>query len=150
MNASKERRANGPGYGRWLLHPFFISIGGALLIAAFASDIMYTRTWLMQWANASEWLIAVGLLFALVAAIVLAVELVIGTARPVSWLDFILLAAAAVLSIVNAFVHSRDAWTTVVPEGIWLSGISALLLVIVGLRGWSVTARPALKAGDRS
>lgn len=135
---------------RWLLHPFFVSIGGALLIAAFASDIMYSQNSLMQWSNASEWLIAVGLLFALVAAIVLLVEVLIGTARPISWLDFALLAVAALLSIVNAFVHSRDAWTSVVPQGIWLSGISALLLVIAGVRGWSVTAARALGQGEHA
>lgn len=132
----------------WLLHPFFVSIGGVLLIAAFGSDIMYSQNALMQWSNASEWLIAVGLLFALIAAIILLIEVLIGTARPISWLDFALLAAAAVLSIVNAFVHSRDAWTSVVPQGIWLSGISALLLVVVGIRGWSVTAAPAPAEGD--
>lgn len=139
MSAPEEGRANGRAY-RWLLHPFFVSIGGALLIAAFPSDVMYSQTSLMQWSNASEWLIATGLVFALIAAILLLVEVLIGSARPISWLDLILLAIAAVLSIFNAFVHSRDAWTSVVPEGIWLSGISALLLVIVGLRGWSVKA----------
>jgi uncharacterized membrane protein len=133
----------------WLLHPFFVSLGGTLLIAAFASDIMYSQTSLMQWSNASEWLIATGLVFALVAAIVLLIEALIGTARPISWLDFILLAAAALLSLVNAFAHSRDAWTSVVPQGIWLSGIAALLLLIVGVRGWSATAAPAIPKGER-
>lgn len=140
----------GRGYRRWLLHPFFVSIGGVLLIAAFGSDIMYSQNSLMQWSNASEWLIAIGLLFALIAAIVLLVEVLIGTARPISWLDFVLLALAALLSIVNAFVHSRDAWTSVVPQGIWLSGISALLLVIVGVRGWSVAAGPEVAEGERA
>lgn len=134
----------------WLLHPFFVSIGGVLLIAAFGSDIMYSQNAFMQWSNASEWLIAVGLLFALIAAIVLLIEVLIGTARPISWLDFALLAVAAILSIVNAFVHSRDAWTSVVPQGIWLSGISALLLVVVGIRGWRVTASPPPAQGDRA
>lgn len=147
MNEAVEER-RGRIRRRWLLHPFFVSLGGVLLMAAFPSDIMYSQTSLMQWSNASEWLIATGLVFALIAAIVLLVEVLVGTARPISWLDFVLLAIAAVLSIVNAFVHSRDAWTTVVPEGIWLSGISALLLVIVGLRGWSVSAlRPSRRGG---
>lgn len=134
----------------WLLHPLFVSIGGSLLIAAFASDIMYSQTSLMQWSNASEWLIATGLVFALVAALVLLIEVAIGRARPISWLDFVLLAAAALLSIVNVFVHSRDAWTSVVPEGIWLSGIVALLLLIAGVRGWTITADRGIPEGDRA
>jgi len=150
MNARRDNRLNGRVRRRWLLHPFFVSLGGSLLIAAFGTDIMYSQNALMQWSNASEWLIAVGLLLALVAAIVLLVEVLIGTARPIRWLDFILLAAAALLSIVNAFVHSRDAWTTVVPQGIWLSGVSALLLVIVGVRGWTVTDKRVLREGDQA
>lgn len=146
MDASDDRRV--AVHRRWLLHPFFVSLGGTLLIAAFLSDIMYSQNALIQWSNASEWLIAVGLVLALIAAIVLLIEVLTGRAGPISWLDFILLAVAAILSIVNAFVHSRDAWTTVVPQGIWLSGISALLLIIVGLRGWSATEIPAVREGE--
>lgn len=149
MDASEERRVATGVRRRWLLHPFFVSLGGSLLIAAFASDIMYSQNSLMQWSNASEWLIAAGLVLALIAAIVLLVEVLAYRGR-ISWLDFVLLAVAAILSLVNAFVHSRDAWTTVVPEGIWLSGISSLLLVIVGLRGWSAIAAPLPREGDRS
>jgi len=123
----------------WLVHPFFVSVGGSLLMAALGSDIMYAQTSLMQWSNASEWLIAVGLVFALLSAIALLIDVALGVGRPISWLDFILLAGAALLSLVNAFVHSRDAWTSVVPQGIWLSAIVTLLLLIVGFRGWRVT-----------
>jgi uncharacterized membrane protein len=127
-----------------------VSIGGSLLMAAFATDIMYSKTSLMQWSNASEWLIAVGLIFALVAAIVLLVEVLIGRARPISWINFLLLTAAALLSLLNAFVHSRDAWTSVVPQGLWLSGIVALLLLIVAVRGWTVTAWNVALEGDQA
>lgn len=135
---------------RWQLHPFLVSIGGTLLIAAFPSDIMYSQTSLMQWSNASEWLIAVGMVFALLAAIALAVDLLADRARRISWIDLVLLAVAALLSLLNAFVHSRDAWTTVEPQGIWLSGISALLLLIVGLRGWSAVDESFDREGDRA
>lgn len=148
--AGSDRRDTNRMHAHWLLHPFLISIGGTLLIAAFPSDVMYSQTSLMQWSNASEWLIAVGLFFALLAAIALPVELLIQRDRRISWLDFILLALAALLSLANAFVHSRDGWTTVEPEGIWLSGISALLLAIVGLRGWRVVALPIDREGGGS
>jgi uncharacterized membrane protein len=65
-------------------------------------------------------------------------------------MDFVLLAIAALLSLVNAFVHSRDAWTSVEPDGIWLSGISALLLLIVGVRGWSAISLPFYRQGERA
>jgi uncharacterized membrane protein len=121
-----------------LLHPFFISLGGTLLIAALFTDYMYSSNALMQWSNFSAWLIAGGLVLALVAAIVLLIEVLVGRAGPIRWVDFILLAAAAILSIVNVLVHTRDAWTSVVPTGITLSVIVALLLLVAGLRGWTV------------
>jgi uncharacterized membrane protein len=122
-----------------LLHPFFIGLGGTLLMAALFTDLMYSSNALMQWANFSSWLIAGGLVLALIAAIVLVIEFVAGRAGAIRWLDFILLAAAAILSIVNVFVHTRDAWTSVVPTGITLSVIVAILLLVAGLRGWTVT-----------
>lgn len=121
------------------LHPFFVSLGGSLLIAAFFTDCMYYSNSLMQWANFSAWLITSGLVLALISAIVLLIDVVAGRAGPIRRLDFVLLAIAAVLSIANVFIHTRDAWTSVVPSGITISLIVATLLVVVGLRGWCVT-----------
>lgn len=121
------------------LHPFFVGLGGALLMAALFTDSMYVSNALMQWANFSAWLITGGLVLALIAAIALLLDVVLGRAGPISWLDFALLAAAAILSIANVFIHTRDAWTSVVPTGITLSAIVTILLLVAGLRGWCVT-----------
>ena len=123
-----------------LLHPPFVAAGAALLIAAFVTDYMYYKTSLMQWANFSAWLITGGLVVALIAAIFLVIDLVLGRAGSIHWPMFIVLAVAAVLSIFNVLIHSRDAWTSVVPTGIWISVIVALLLLVMSFRGWSVTA----------
>jgi uncharacterized membrane protein len=122
-----------------LLHPFFISLGGTLLMAALFTDFMYSSNGLMQWSNFSAWLIVGGLVLALVSAIILLAEVALGRAGTIRWFDFILLAAAAVLSIVNVLVHTRDAWTSVVPTGITLSAIVTVLLLVAGIRGWTVT-----------
>jgi uncharacterized membrane protein len=121
------------------LHPFFVGLGGTLLIAALFTDAMYSSNSLMQWANFSTWLIAGGLVLALIAAIVLLIDVALGWAGPIRWLDFALVGVAALLSLVNVFVHTRDGWTSVVPTGITLSVIVAILLVIAGLRGWCIT-----------
>lgn len=124
---------------RLLLHPPFVSMGGTLLIAAFVTDWEYSNTALFQWANFSAWLITGGLLLALIASILLMVDLLIGSAGRVRRLPLILLAVAAIVSIFNVFVHSRDAWTSVVPTGLTLSAIAAILLLVVAFLGWSVT-----------
>ncbi|WP_346733021.1 DUF2231 domain-containing protein [Methylobacterium sp. GC_Met_1] len=121
------------------LHPLFVGLSGALLMAALFTDSMYLSNALIQWANFSAWLITGGLVLALFAALVLVLDFVLGRAGPISWPDFGLLAVAAMLSIVNDFIHTRDGWTSVVPSGITVSAIVAILLLIAGLRGWCVT-----------
>jgi uncharacterized membrane protein len=125
---------------RFLLHPPFVAMGGTLLIAAFFTDYKYISSSLFQWANFSAWLITAGLVLALIAAIFLVIDLLVGGGGRIRWIDFAILALAAILSIFNAFVHSRDAWTSVVPDGIVLSAITAVLLLVAAFRGWTLTA----------
>jgi uncharacterized membrane protein len=135
---------------RVLLHPGFVGAGSALLIAACATDVMYYQTALPQWANFSAWLIAAGLVLVLVAAIFLGIDFATGRAGRINWVPFLLLAAAALLSVVNVLVHSRDAWTSVVPQGLTLSAIVTILLLITAIGGWRVTTVPTAFAGDRA
>jgi uncharacterized membrane protein len=94
----------------------------------------------MQWANFSAWLLVGGLVVALVAAIFLLIDLLLGHTGALNKLEFVVLVVVAILSIFNAFIHSRDAWTSVVPQGITISAICAILLFVMSFRGWSVTA----------
>lgn len=131
-----------PERPRALLHPGLVASGATLLIAGFVSDILYWRTLLFQWNNVSQWLVAAGLVLALLAAIAFVVDLATKRVGRIAWLRFAGLAVAAVLGLVNAFVHSRDAYTAVVPQGIILSAIITVILLVVGLTGgWSLAAR---------
>ena len=143
--APRTRTAKSP----LLLHPPFVAAAASLLIAAFVTDYMYYTTSLMQWANSSAWLITGGLVVALVAAIFLLIDVVLGRTGPLNRLEFIGLVIVAVLSIFNVLIHSRDAWTSVVPSGITLSAICAVLLILLGFRGWSVTSARVPVEGDR-
>jgi len=129
------------------VHRGFIGAGTVLLIAAFGTDYIYYTTALWQWANFSAWLITDGLVVMFVAGLLLLIDFATGRAGRLNTISFILVAAAASLSLVNAFVHSRDAWTSVVPQGIFLSAVSTILLVIASARGWSLTISRA--TGDR-
>ena len=143
----------GPSRGRPLrrpFHPFFVGFGGALLMTALFTDTMYVSNSLMQWANFSAWLITGGLVLALVSLIVLILDLATGRGGPIRWFDLALVGVAALLSLVNMFVHTRDAWTSVVPTGITLSLIVSVLLLIAGLRGWRITSIGVAGRGDFS
>src|ERR1700759_5047643 len=93
-----------PGRPSRPFHPFFVGLGGALLIAALFTDCMYASNALMQWANFSAWLITGGLVLALIAVIVLLIDFALGRAGPIRWLDFGLVGVAAILSLINVFV----------------------------------------------
>jgi uncharacterized membrane protein len=50
-------------------------------------------------------------------------------------------AVALVLAIFNAFIHSRDAYTSVVPTGLILSALTVLILLVTGWMGWDMVYR---------
>ena len=54
------------------------------------------------------------------------------------WLYVIGNIAAFLVSLFNAFIHSRDAWTSVVPTGLMLSVAATALIVINACLGWVV------------
>lgn len=147
LQDEQARRPIGHSRARALLHRGFVGAGGVLLIAALGTDYIYYTTSLWQWANFSAWLITAGLIVTLVAVILLLIDFATGRAGRLNMGSFILVAAAALLSLINAFVHSRDAWTAVVPQGILLSAVSTILLLIAGARGWSLAKSRV--TGDR-
>lgn len=132
-----------------LFHPPLVASGAALLIAALATDVIYWRTFLTQWENFSVWLITGGLLLAALAGIALVLDLALRRAGRMHWLDFAMLTVAALLSVLNAFIHSRDGYTAVVPEGLALSAIVTVLLLAAGWRGWSLCAVPLRSGGSQ-
>lgn len=121
------------------VHPRFVGFGATLLIGAFATDVAYAASDLFQWENFSAWLITGGLASAAAGAAALIFDAVRHCVTKIDWPRFVGFSAAALLSILNAFVHSRDAYTGVVLQGVILSGIvTAILLALGWWRGWNV------------
>ncbi|MET0675074.1 MAG: DUF2231 domain-containing protein, partial [Bradyrhizobium sp.] len=52
-----------------------------------------------------------------------------------------------VLAFFNMLIHTRDAWTSVVPTGIVLSLITVLILPFAGWLGWSLVDRRGFGVG---
>lgn len=130
------------------LHPRVVGFGATLLIGAFATDLAFARSELFQWENLSVWLITAGLTLAAAAAAALIFDLAVHRIAGVNWLRFWSFTGAVLLSILNVLVHSRDAYTAVVPQGVILSGIVAAILLALGWwRGWSVGKAPQSRIG---
>ena len=130
------------------LHPRLIGCGAALLIAALVTDFTYVNSLLFQWENFSIWLLTGGLVLAAFAGLAIAFDIASHRISGIDWLRFSGLLVAALLSLLNALVHSRDAYTAVAPQGLELSALVSAILVIVGWRGWSVGARHSSRPID--
>ncbi len=101
-------------------------------VAALIFDLIYVRSPEMLWVKGAAWLITFGLLFAAIPRLVNLVQVWVtgrGTSLPGERLDFWLNLFAIAIAILNAFVHSRDAYG-VMPAGVWLSLSTVVLLSI--------------------
>ncbi|MBV9741992.1 MAG: DUF2231 domain-containing protein [Hyphomicrobiales bacterium] len=113
-------------------------------VGTFLSDLAYWRTMDMMWADVSAWLVTLGVVLGVLAALAGLVDFLgnrlIRKQRP-AWPHVLGNVVVLVLSFINALVHSRDAWTSVVPTGLILSGVTVLVLLFTGWMGWSLVYR---------
>jgi uncharacterized membrane protein len=126
------------------LHAMLVPIPITCFIATFLSDLVYWKTAAMQWANISAWLLTVGLIVSVFVATAGIIDF-FGDSRiralRAAWIHALGNITALILSVFNVFIHSRDAYTSVVPTGVTLSGIVVLILAITGWNGWTLVYR---------
>lgn len=120
------------------LHKVPVAFSAAYFTAALVTDLVYWQIPDVLWERFSIWLIAAGLVMAGLAAVAYVIDLAGGIAvdRP-AWPGVAGYALAVMLSLFNAFIHSRDGYTAVVPTGLMLSG---LVVVVLLLTAWVGTA----------
>lgn len=120
------------------LHAILLAFPFPLFLGALLSDLAYSASFHVQWANFSSWLIAGGLFFGAFAVLWALVGLFRSGAarRKQAIIYFVVLLAMWVLGFVNALVHAKDAWATM-PEGLYLSAVVALLALVASWTGYS-------------
>ncbi len=126
------------------IHPMLVPIPIACFIGTLATDIAYACTAEMMWANFSAWLLVVGMIFGVLAGIAGLIDFLgnrLIRARPPAWPHMLGNIVVLLLALLNTFVHTRDAWTSVVPFGLILSVIVVLILPVTGWLGWSLVYR---------
>ena len=103
-----------------------------LFVGTLIFDILYAITRNVFWGKGAAWLVTTGLLFAIVPRVINLCHVWLPSRYPVTSLerlDFWLNLVGIVAAIVNAFVHSRDAYA-IVPLNVILSTITVALLSI--------------------
>ena len=119
------------------LHQMLVSFSAAYFAGALVTDLAYWQTPDVLWERFSIWLITAGLIVAGLAVVAYVIDLAGGRQITApAWPRAIGYVLAVVLALVNAFVHSRDGYTAVVPTGLMLSGLVVAVLLLTA----SVTA----------
>jgi len=137
------------------IHPMLVPIPIACFVGTLVTDLVYWKTAAIMWADMSAWLLTIGLVASIFVVLAGLIDFLgdrrVRALRP-AWIHGLGNALVVVLSIFNAFVHSRDAYTSVVPTGLILSAIVVLILLVTGWNGWAMVYRHGVgvRAEDRS
>jgi uncharacterized membrane protein len=130
------------------LHPTIMWVPITCLVGTLLTDIAYAETAVMQWANFSAWLITVGVVLGWLTCIAGIVDLAgrrYAAAVVPGWAYAIGIVVVMILATFNMLIHTRDAWTSVVPWGLALSIITVILLVFTTAAGWLALYRPRIR-----
>jgi uncharacterized membrane protein len=126
------------------LHAMLVPVPVVCFVGTLVTDIVYWRTAAMLWADVSSWLLMVGLIVSVFAVPAGLIDLC-GDARirrlRAAWIHAIGNVTALILSIVNALIHTRDGYTSVVPSGLMLSAVVVVILLVTGWNGWALVYR---------
>ena len=126
------------------IHPMLIPVPIVCFVGALVTDIAYVFTAEMMYADFSSWLLLVGIVFGVLAAIAGLIDFLgnrlIRQQAP-AWPHLIGNAAVLVLAFFNNLVHTRDGWTSVMPTGLVLSVVTVLILPVTGWLGWEMVYR---------
>lgn len=118
------------------IHPVIVTLPIAFLVAAPVCDLVYFWTKDLFWARGAFWLIAAGVVTGLLAAATglmdfFGIERV--RKRTAGWAHMIINIVVLTLTIVNLILRWGNVAGAIIPTGLVISIIVALLL---GLSGW--------------
>ena len=126
------------------IHPMLVPVPIVCFVGALLTDIAYAATAEMMWSDFSAWLLVVGFIVGVLAGIAGLVDFLsnrLVRAQTPAWPHMLGNLAVLVLAFFNVLIHTRDAWTSVVPIGLILSIVTVLILPVTGWLGWSLVYR---------
>ncbi|AIX72581.1 hypothetical protein C3374_04370 [Pantoea sp. PSNIH4] len=133
MNPNATRRHSALAVA---LYEFLNPIPLGFFTAAWIFDIIYLNSPHPMWTKSASWLIAFGLIIAIIPRLINLVQVWVGVSWPQTspvkihfWANLL----AIVLASFNAFVHSRDAYA-VAPAGVILSTLVVALLCLANIQ----------------
>lgn len=125
------------------IHPMLVPFPIVCFVGTLVCDIVYSQTADILWADMSDWLVTIGVIISVLVVIAGLID-ALGDRRiralPQLWIHALGNALALALAILNALVHTRDAYGQL-PEGLVLSALVVLILLVTGWNGWDMVYR---------
>jgi uncharacterized membrane protein len=117
------------------IHSTLASFSAAYFVGALVTDLVYWQMPDVLWERFSIWLIMAGLVMAGLAVFAYVINALAGRRRVdvSAWPRVVGYAVAVCLAVINAFVHSRDGYTAVVPTGLMLSASVVAVLLLTAI-----------------
>jgi uncharacterized membrane protein len=126
------------------LYSMLVPIPVVCFVATLVTDIVYWQTAAMLWADMSAWLLLAGLIISIFVVLAGIIDF-FGDARirqlRAAWIHALSYVTALILSIFNCMIHTRDAYTSVVPSGLILSALVVVILLVTSWSGWGLVYR---------
>jgi|ERR1700722_12788492 uncharacterized membrane protein len=124
------------------IHRMLVWFSAAYFTGALVTDLVYWQIPDVLWERFSIWLIAAGLVMTGLAAVAYLIDLAAGRQIDRPALPRVIgYALAGLLALINAFVHSRDGYTAVVPTGLTLSALVIVVLLLTACVGTVLSNR---------
>ena len=133
------------------IHPMLIPFPIACFVLAFVSDLAFLKSSSDFWADASLWLLGIGLIMAALAA-VMGLADVLGDVQIRNLSDAWLHAGgnivAVLIELYNWYSRYEHGNAAVVPKGVILSLVVVLILLFTGWKGWEMVYRHRVGVAD--
>jgi uncharacterized membrane protein len=125
------------------IHSMLASFSAAYFAGALVTDLVYWQMPDVMWERFSIWLIMAGLVMAGLAVLAYIINSLAGRRRRAApaWPRLVGFALAVCLAVIDAFVHSRDGYTAVVPSGLMLSASVVFVLLLAEILAFLANPR---------
>jgi uncharacterized membrane protein len=126
------------------IHPMLVPLPIGFLVGALLSDLAFWRTGDDFWARAALWLVAAGVVTALLAAVFGLIDFgAIKRARShaAGWVHVVGNLIAVALSALSWLLRVGDPAAAVIPTGLILSALVAGILLVTGWMGGELSYR---------
>ena len=118
--------------------PILVQFPAVCFTLTLLTDIAYWQTANIMWQNFSAWLLLAGLVVGGLAVLWGLLALLFFPAvreRGVAWPTVVAGLIAMVLAVLNSFIHSGDGWTGVVPNGLIVSAVTVVVMLVAAWLG---------------